>query len=118
MTHIKSTQRRHFHIRKTIVGAAQKPRLNIHKSLKNLTAQLVDDLKGVTLLGMSTQSEVFKAKGVSGGSVKGAVVFGEVFTEEAIKKGISKVVFDRGGYLYHGRIKAFADACRKKGLIF
>ncbi|MDD5449520.1 MAG: 50S ribosomal protein L18 [Candidatus Omnitrophica bacterium] len=115
MTHISGKKRRHLHIRKRIVGTAERPRLSVHKSVKNLTAQLIDDLKGHTLFFLSTQDKSFNT---AGGNVKGAVTFGERFAEEAVKKGFSKIVFDRGGYLYHGRIKAFAEACRKKGLVF
>lgn len=118
MTHIKGRLRRHLHIRKTIVGTKEKPRLSLNKSAKNLRAQLIDDLKGHTLFGLSSLSEVCEGKAPTWGNVKGAVLFGEIFAEAAAKKGFSKVVFDRGGYLYHGRVKAFADACRKKGLIF
>lgn len=118
MTHISGRQRRHLHIRKTIVGTEEKPRLSVNKSVKNINAQLIDDLKGHTLFSLSTRAKEVKAKVPHGGNVKGAVAFGEVFAEEAAKKGFSKVVFDRAGYLYHGRIKAFADACRKKGLAF
>lgn len=118
MTHISGKERRHLHIRKRIIGTGERPRLSVHRSVKNLTAQLIDDLKGHTLFLLSTQDKSAKNKTVNGGNVKGAGVFGERFAEEAAKKGFSKIVFDRGGYLYHGRIKAFAEACRKKGLIF
>lgn len=118
MTHIKGNERRRLHIRKSVIGTQERPRLSVHRSLKNLNAQLVDDFKGHTLFSLSTQSPLFKDKSTSGGNVKGAALFGEVFAEEAIKKGFSKIVFDRGGLLYHGRIKAFAEACRKKGLKF
>lgn len=118
MTHISGRARRHLHIRKTIVGTKEKPRLSINKSVNNLNAQLIDDLKGHTLFSLSTMSKTIRSKVPYGGNIKGAVAFGEIFAEEAAKKGFSKVVFDRAGYLYHGRIKAFADACRKKGLAF
>lgn len=118
MTHVKGRERRHLHLRKRIVGTKEKPRLSVHRSVKNLSAQLVDDLKGHTLFALSTHSPSIKEKAASYGNVKGAVLFGEMFAQEAVKKGFSKIVFDRGGYLYHGRIKAFADACRKKGLQF
>ncbi|MCM8782754.1 MAG: 50S ribosomal protein L18, partial [Candidatus Omnitrophica bacterium] len=97
---------------------SERPRLSIQRSIKNLNAQLVDDRKGHTVFALSTLSSLLKDKAVSWGSVKGAAIFGEVFAEEAGKKGFSNVIFDRGGYLYHGRIKAFADACRRKGLKF
>lgn len=118
MTHISGRERRHLHIRKTIVGTKEKPRLSVNKSINNLNAQLIDDLKGHTLFSLSTKAKAIKTKVPDGGNVKGAAAFGEVFAEEAAKKGFSKVVFDRAGYLYHGRVKAFADACRKKGLAF
>lgn len=118
MTHIYGRERRHLRIRKRIVGTAQRPRLSLHRSIKNLNAQLVDDIKGHTLFSLSTEADEVKKTVANGGNVKGASVFGERFAEEAMKKGFSKVVFDRGGYLYHGRIKAFAEGCRKKGLVF
>lgn len=118
MTHISGRLRRHLHIRKRIMGTGQRPRLVVTRSIKNLNAQLVDDIKGHTLFSLSTQSAALKDKGINGGNVKGANLFGELFAEEAVKKGFSKIVFDRGGYLYHGRIKAFAESCRKKGLVF
>jgi len=118
MTHVTGRKRRHLHIRKRIAGTTEKPRLSVNRSINNLNAQLVDDLKGHTLFSLSTQSKAIKDKLGSGGNVKGAAIFGEVFAQEAAKKGFSKVVFDRGGYRYHGRIKAFAQACRKKGLVF
>lgn len=118
MTHISGIERRHLHIRKKIVGTKERPRLSIHRSVKNLNAQLVDDLKGHTLFSLSSLSPAIKDKSKTWGDVKAAAIFGEAFAEGAVKKGFRKVVFDRGGYLYHGRIKAFADACRKKGLEF
>jgi large subunit ribosomal protein L18 len=118
MAHIKGRERRHLHIRKRIIGTNEKPRLSVRKSLKHLDAQLIDDIKGHTLFALSTFSADIKGKAASWGNVKSAAAFGEIFAEEAVKKGFSKIVFDRGGYLYHGRIKAFADGCRKKGLKF
>lgn len=118
MTHISGRARRHLHIRKRIVGTKEKPRLSVNKSITNLNAQLIDDTAGHTLFSLSTRAKAVKVQVANGGNVKGAATFGEVFAEEAAKKGFSKVVFDRAGYLYHGRIKAFADACRKKGLAF
>jgi len=116
MTHVRGRQRRHLHIRKRIVGSRERPRLSIHRSINNLNAQLIDDLKGHTLFSLSTLSPLCEGKMRSWGNVKAALLFGEIFAEEAVKKGFSKVVFDRGGYLYHGRIKVFAESCRKKGL--
>ena len=118
MTHIKGRERRRLHIRKTLIGTGQRPRLSISRSLKNLNVQLIDDIKGHTLFSLSTGTKELKGKLPGGGNVKGAAAFGEIFAEAATKKGFSKVVFDRGGYLYHGRVKAFAESCRKKGLVF
>lgn len=118
MTHIKGRQRRHFHIRKTVRGTKEKPRLSLRRSLKHLNAQLIDDFNGHTLFACSTLASQCKDAMPSWGNVKGAAQFGQIFAKEAVKKGFSKVVFDRGGYLYHGRIKAFVEACRKEGLKF
>ena len=118
MTHIAGRERRHLHTRKRIIGTKERPRLSVNRSIKNLDAQLIDDLKGHTVFALSTKDKELKKIVPNGGNVKGAALFGELFAEEAAKKGFSKVVFDRGGYLYHGRLKAFADGCRKKGLIF
>lgn len=118
MTHVSGRQRRHLHIRKRIVGTQERPRLSLGRSIGNLNAQLINDLKGHTLFSLSTQAKSVREKVHNGGNTKGAALFGEQFADEAVKKGFSKVVFDRGGYLYHGRIKAFAEACRKKGLVF
>ncbi|MCX5715345.1 MAG: 50S ribosomal protein L18 [Candidatus Omnitrophica bacterium] len=109
MAHVKGRIRRHFSIRKKIMGTKEKPRLSINRSVNNITAQLIDDIKGHTLFALTTNSKAFKGKAKSWGNVAGASAFGDIFAEEAVKKGFSKVVFDRGGYLYHGRIKAFAD---------
>jgi large subunit ribosomal protein L18 len=110
--------RRHKRIRKKIIGTPQRPRLVLRRSHKNLFAQLVDDLNGKTLVGMSSLSEGFRAKMKTGGNAKSASILGELMAQKAKEKGITKVVFDRGGYLYHGRIKAFAEEARKQGLEF
>ena len=110
--------RRHSRLRKKIVGTSERPRLVVHRSHKNLTAQIVDDLAGKIILGISTVSKDCRAKINFGGNIKAAVSFGEMFGQKAKDKGITRVVFDRGGYLYHGRIKAFADAVRKQGIEF
>ena len=120
MLNIKEQQRifRHQRIRNGLNGTAQRPRLCLHRSLNNLQAQIVDDIAGKILLGKSTLAKDVKKKAKSGGNVTAASVLGEVLAAEAIKKGIKKVAFDRGGYLYHGRVKAFAEAARKAGLEF
>ena len=110
--------RRQKVLRKKIIGTSKKPRLCISKSAKNFYAQLIDDMKGITIIALSTQGKELKGKVAKGGNVKAAILLGEELAKKAINKGVGKVVFDRAGYLYHGRIKAFADAARKNGLIF
>jgi large subunit ribosomal protein L18 len=110
--------KRHVTIRQKIFGTADKPRLAVHRSLKNICAQLIDDTKKVTLFSLSTADKEIKKKFPYAGNIKAAQFFGETFAGKAKEKGITKVVFDRAGYLYHGRIKAFAEAARKGGLVF
>jgi len=109
---------RHERLRKKISGTTQRPRLCVHRSHKNLTAQIIDDMSGKVLLGVSTLSKAIRGNINNGGNVDGALKFGETFAGEAKKKGITKVSFDRCGNLFHGRIKAFADGARKGGLEF
>ena len=109
---------RHKRLRKKIVGTAQKPRLCVYRSLKNLSAQLIDDIESRTLLSLSTFSKESK-KGISyGGNIPAAESMGKLFASKAMEKGIKQVVFDRGGRQYHGRVKAFAESARKEGLVF
>jgi len=110
--------RRHNRIRKRIIGTKEKPRMSVHRSNCNLSVQLIDDLEGVTLCSISTLDKDFREKYKAGGNVKAAVALGEVLAKAAQAKGIKKVVFDRGGYLYHGRVRALADSARKAGLEF
>ena len=110
--------KRHCTIRLRMQGTADKPRLIIKRSLKNLSAEVVDDTLNKTLFSFSSLNKEFKQKLSSVGSVKSAEVFGQVFPQKAKEKGITKIIFDRAGYLYHGRIKAFAEALRKGGLEF
>jgi large subunit ribosomal protein L18 len=105
-------QRIHQRIRRKLAGTAERPRLNIYRSLNHIYAQVIDDQKGETLVAASS----IKLK--SGGNVAAAKEIGKTVAELAVKQGIKKVVFDRGGYLYHGRIKALADAAREAGLEF
>ena len=107
-------QRIHARIRAKLAGTAERPRLNVYRSLNHVYAQVVDDQKGETLVSASTLS--LKVK--TGGNVAAAREIGKAVAELAVKQGIKKVVFDRGGYLYHGRIKALADAARAAGLEF
>jgi large subunit ribosomal protein L18 len=110
--------KRHSRIRKSVLGTAEKPRLIVHRSLANLYAQFIDDLNRKTLLSVSTLDQDFIFKSKYGGNVKAAGLLGEFAAQKAKEKKIEKIVFDRGGYLYHGRIKAFAEAARKGGLLF
>lgn len=110
--------KRHRRLRLRIQGNEAQPRLAVHRSLKNLCAQIIDDTKNRTLFSLSTLDKEVRQKLPYAGNVKAAEVFGEVFAQKAREKGITKVVFDRGGYLYHGRIKTFAETLRKAGLEF
>lgn len=110
----KIRQKRHMKIRKDIFGTAECPRLNVFRSNSNLEAQIIDDNKGNTLVACSTM----ELKLENGSNIEAAKKVGEKLAAKALEKGIENVVFDRGGYLYHGRIKAFADACREAGLKF
>jgi len=110
--------KRHRRIRLRLFGTKERPRLIVHRSLKNLYAQVIDDTAQKTLFSLSTLNKQIKEKLPSAGNVQAAALFGEVFAQKVKEKGITKVVFDRAGYLYHGRIKAFADGLRKGGLVF
>jgi large subunit ribosomal protein L18 len=110
-------QRVHDRIRKKLEGTAERPRLNVYRSLNHIYAQVIDDLTGTTLVACST-AEGEKANRRTGGNVAAAKQVGKTIAERAKAKGIEQVVFDRGGYLYHGRVKALADAAREGGLKF
>lgn len=113
----RTRQRVHDRIRKKLLGTEERPRLNVYRSLNHIYVQVVDDLKGQTLAAASTV-EGGKGERQTGGNVAAAKKVGKMIAERAKAKGIDKVVFDRGGYLYHGRIKALADAAREGGLQF
>jgi large subunit ribosomal protein L18 len=104
-------------IRKKIFGVKEKPRLSIYRSSKNIYCQLIDDTIGKTLVSASTLSEDIKKKVPYGGNKKAAELVGLKIAEEAKKNGIDKAVFDRGGYKYHGRVKALAESARKNNLV-
>ena len=110
--------KRHKRIKMRMLGTVEKPRLVVHRSLKNISAQVLDDTTGKVLFSLSTKDKVIKQKFVKGGDLKSAVLFGELFASQAKEKGYSKIIFDRAGYLYHGRIKSFAEALRKGGMEF
>ena len=110
-----------FRQRKRIMGTTERPRLSVFRSVSHIYAQVIDDLRGKTLVSASSIDPALKgdfAKGVAGGNVKGAEAVGKAIAERSIGKGITRVVFDRSGFLYHGRIRAVADAARKAGLEF
>jgi large subunit ribosomal protein L18 len=107
-------QRIHARIRQKLAGTAERPRLNVYRSLNHIYAQVIDDQTGTTLAAASTLSLKLK----TGGNVASAKEIGKTIAERAAEKGIKKVVFDRGGFLYHGRIKALADSAREAGLEF
>lgn len=106
--------RRHLRVRKRIHGTAERPRLVVFRSLRHVTAQLVDDDRGVTLVGVSDLSEGVQASG--GGKVAKGKATGKLLAEKAKAAGIARAVFDRAGYRYHGRVQAVADGAREGGL--
>ena len=111
-------QRRHARVRKKISGTAQTPRLNVYRSLNHIYVQIIDDVKGVTLCSASTMEKDVKAAIKDLTKTDAAKVVGKTAAEKALKLGIKEVVFDRGGYLYTGRVQAVADGAREAGLNF
>ena len=109
-----SRVRRHARVRAKISGTAETPRLCVYRSNKNIEAQLIDDVKGVTLVASSSMSLRLE----NGSNIEAAKLVGKDIAEKAVAKGLKKVVFDRSGYIYHGRIKALAEAAREAGLEF
>jgi large subunit ribosomal protein L18 len=110
-----------FRIRKKMTGNGQKPRLSVFRSVSHIYVQVIDDMTGQTLASASTVDAKVKgkmAKGVAGGNIKGAELIGTTIAERLKEKGITKVVFDRNGFLYHGRVRAVAEAARSAGLEF
>ena len=114
----KVRKKRHLRVRNKLEGTTVRPRLNVFRSTKHIYAQLIDDSTGVTLVSASTLDPELKGSVENGGNVDAAVKVGEAVAKKATEKGYTEVVFDRGGYLYHGRIKALADAAREAGLKF
>ncbi len=111
----KQRLRRHKRVRAKICGTAARPRLNVFRSNANIYAQIIDDENGVTLLSASTLDKEFNGYG---GNREAAKAVGTMIAKKAAEKGITEVVFDRGGYVYHGRVKELADAAREGGLKF
>ena len=111
-------QRRHARVRKKVTGTATTPRLNVYRSLNHIYVQIIDDVKGVTLCSASTMEKDVKAQIKDLTKTDAAKVVGKKAAEKALKLGIKEVVFDRGGYLYTGRVQAVADGAREAGLNF
>ena len=111
----KARIKRHYRVRNKIVGTAERPRLCVFRSLSNIYAQIIDDTKGATLVSASTVEKEFKG---NGGNKDAARTIGKTVAERAIKAGITEVVFDRGGNIYHGRVKELAEGAREGGLKF
>ncbi|MFR1517784.1 MAG: 50S ribosomal protein L18 [Clostridia bacterium] len=110
--------RKHLRVRKHISGTPERPRLNVFRSLSHIYAQVIDDTTGNTLVSASTLDQAIKDKIKFGGNVEAAKEVGKLVAEKALAAGITTVVFDRGGYVYHGRVKELADAAREAGLNF
>lgn len=112
----ETRQKRHLRIRKNVSGTTAVPRLNVFRSNANIYAQVIDDVKGVTLVSASSIDKELKL--ANGSNIEAAKQVGALVAKRALEKGVECVVFDRGGYLYHGRVKALADAAREAGLKF
>lgn len=118
LKHEKGLARRHRRVRGKISGTPERPRLCVTRSNSNIYAQVIDDVSHTTICGVSSLGPEFKATGKKGGTVEGAAEIGTIIGKMAQEKGVTKVIFDRGGHLYHGRVKALADAAREAGLVF
>ncbi len=110
--------RRHVRVRKTVVGTSERPRLNVFRSLNNIYAQIIDDSRGQTLVAVSSVDPAVRGDLADKTKTQQAAQVGRVLAQRATQAGIQQVVFDRGGYKYHGRVKALADASREGGLEF
>lgn len=111
-------KKRHLVVRKKVFGTAERPRLDVFRSLNNIYAQIINDDEGVTLVSASTLDKELKESIGYGGNKESAKAVGQLVAKKAIEAGIKHVVFDRGGYIYHGRVKELADAAREEGLEF
>ena len=111
----KARLKRHYRVRNKISGTAERPRLSVFRSSKNIYAQIIDDVAGVTLVSASSLEKSFTEKG---SDMAAAHAIGKLVAERAVEKGITTVVFDRSGYLYHGRVKELAEGAREGGLNF
>lgn len=110
-----SRAKRHLRVRKKVFGTTERPRLSIYRSEKNIYAQVIDDITSKTIASASSLDKDFTSKG---GNKEGAKLVGELVAKKAIEKGINEVVFDRGGYIYHGRVQQLAEGAREAGLKF
>ena len=110
-----SRAKRHLRVRKKISGTPERPRLSVYRSEKNIYAQIIDDINAVTIVSASSLEKDFSAKG---GNKEGAKLVGELVAKKALEKGITTVVYDRGGFVYEGKVKALAEAAREAGLEF
>lgn len=117
-TREEKRQLRHTRVRKKVVGTSERPRLNVFKSLNHIYAQIIDDYAGKTLVVASSIDKELKGKVKTGGNIEAAKTVGGLIARRAIEKSIKKVVFDSGGYKFHGRVKALADAAREGGMEF
>jgi len=115
---VEARERRHRRVRKNIFGTAQRPRLSVFRSNKHIYAQLIDDTTGKTLTTTSSLDQEYRQQNKKGSNSQAAATIGAALAKRAMSLNIKKVVFDRNGYIYHGRIKALADAARQAGLIF
>jgi large subunit ribosomal protein L18 len=114
----EARKRRHLRVRKRVRGTAERPRLNVFRSNKHIYAQIIDDVTGRTLASASTLEKELRAEVENGANVEAARKVGQLVAKRALEKGCTAVVFDRGGYLYHGRVQALAEAAREAGLQF
>ena len=110
--------KRHKRLRNKVTGTLERPRLNVYRSLNNIYAQLIDDIKGETIVAASSLEKDIKEQVESCGSKEAAMLVGKAVAKRAVEKGIAEVTFDRGGYLYHGRVKSLAEGAREAGLKF
>ncbi|GAB4159518.1 MAG: 50S ribosomal protein L18 [Planctomycetota bacterium] len=110
--------RRHIRVRKKVQGTHERPRLSVFRSARHIYCQVIDDISGTTLAAASTQSKELKGQYKYSGNVEAAKLVGKLIAEKAKAAGISTVVFDRGAYKFHGRVKALADNARENGLVF
>ncbi|HNW25765.1 MAG TPA: 50S ribosomal protein L18 [Candidatus Gastranaerophilaceae bacterium] len=117
-TRKEQAQKRHQRVRIKLSGTTEAPRLAVYRSTKHIYAQIIDDIKGVTVASASSVDKDLKEKLNHGGNIDSAKAVGEAIAKKALKKGVKEVVFDRGGFLYHGRVAALADAAREAGLVF